>query len=306
MSTTRKLTAEQKGFLLQELLSFLLSKDGKAKEDDVAEYFLSKSAGLKLNLQENEFKEQIEFLTSLSVKAEWVKRAGFWRVTEHGKKAYERFTNPKILFQEMTVQSAFRNAVSSQKEKRNSKIKSLALLLVMSPCAFLGFFFKSQHLFYLAAFSLLVLLLAFVLYDARTKSIILGRIMWIEFLVLCATILVDLLFVTTSWGIYYYTYFFVTLLIQGSCIAFAFLYPNLFIKVFKSINQNITIFMVVVFLVGLLFGSRPGSHGLLEYIYGKNISNIVLTLVFAVSAGVGLIYILGGMITNLVQAGYFD
>ena len=41
-------------------------------------------------------------------------------------------------------------------------------------------------------------------------------------------------------------------------------------------------------------------------LYGKDIATIAYTIVFAVLAGLGLTYILGGMATNLLRAGYFD
>lgn len=207
MNSTTKITAEQKGTLLQELLSFLIAMNGKATKDNASERLLNKSLALKIKLQDEEYLALVENISSMCARAEWITKSGFWKVTEHGKRALESFSSPKVLFQEMAVQSVFRRDKNSRKESRNSKTKVLALLLILSPCAFLGFFFNSQHLFLLASFSLITLLLAIALYDARTKLIFLGRILSIEFMILCATMMLDLIFATTSAGKYFYTYF---------------------------------------------------------------------------------------------------
>jgi len=305
MNSKMKITAEQKGVLLQELLSFLISMNDKAIKEDVANHFSNNSLSLKIKLQEEEYLALVESISSMCVKAEWITKTGFWKVTEHGKRAFERFSLPKVLFQEMAVQSVFRRNQNSQKENRNSKTKILALLLILSPCVFLGFFFNSQHLFLLASFSLLVLLLAITLYDARTKIIFLGRILSIEFMVLCATMLWDLIFATTSAGKYFYTYFFAVLGIQVISMVSVFLSPRFFSKLSEYSNQSKWLIIIPILLLTILFGGYYGG-GLLEMLYGKDVATTAYTIVFAVLAGFGLIYILGGMFTNLLRAGYFD
>lgn len=306
MSETIKLTANQKGALLQELLSFLLSMNGKAKKSDVFEHFQNKSTDLRFKLQKDEYIEQIDYLSSMCVRAEWLTKAGFWKVTEYGKKAYERFSLPKDLFQEQVMQATLRNVTSSEKEKRNSKMRFLALLLIFSPCTILGFMSNSQHLLFLAVFSLIVLMFSLVLYDARTKSIILGRLLGVEFLILVATLYLDAIFVTTSLVKYYYVYFLATLVIQVVCIMLVFLFPYFFSKVFEYINRSKWLIIIPTLLLILAFGGRYGRGGLLKAFYGDNIATIGFTTVFAVLMGVGLIYILGGMISGLVRAGYYD
>lgn len=63
--------------------------------------------------------------------------------------------------------------------------------------------------------------------------------------------------------------------------------------------------IIPILLLAILFGGYYGG-GLLEMLYGKDIATIAYTIVFAVLAGLGLTYILGGMATNLLRAGYFD
>lgn len=306
MNTIKKITAEQKGVVLQEIFSFLLSKNNKARKNDVIEYFLNRSTNLRLGLQENECVEQIEILSTMCVKAEWLEKSGYWKVTEHGRTAYKRFLVSKDLFQEMTVQFAFRNTVDSKKESQISKIRFISLLLVLSPCTILGFLSNSQHLLLLSVFSLIVLVFSLAFYDARTKSIIAGRILGIEFLILIATLYLDAFFVTTSLANYFYVYFFTTLAMQAGCIIFGFSFPHLFSKTFEAINQKDRLLLIGVLLLSLLFGSRPSYRGFLWSIYGENVATIAFTIVFAGLAVFGSIYLLGGMISNLIKAGYYD
>lgn len=305
MNSTTKITAEQKGALVQELLSFLVAMNGKAIKEDVFTHFLNKSLALKIKLQEEEYLALVESISSMCVGAEWITKSGFWKVTKYGKRALEQFSSPKVLFQEMAVQSVFRRNQNSQKENQNSKTKVLALLLILSPCVFLGFFFNSQHLFLLASFSLITLLLAIALYDARTKLIFLGRILSIEFMILCTIMMLDLIFATTSAGKYFYTYFFAVLGIQVISMVSVFLSPRFFSRLSEYINQSKWLIIIPILLSVILFGGYYGG-GLLEMLYGKDAATIAYTIVFAVLAGLGLIYILGGMATNLLRAGYFD
>ncbi len=305
MNSTTKITAEQKGTLLQELLSFLIAMNGKATKDNVSERLLNKSLALKIKLQDEEHLALVENISSMCVRAEWITKSGFWKVTKYGKRALEQFSSPKVLFQEMAVQSVFRRDQNSRKENRNSKTKVLALLLILSPCVFLGFFFNSQHLFLLASFSLIILLLAIALYDARTKLIFLGRILSIEFMILCATMLLDLLFAATSAGKYFYTYFFAVLGVQVISMVSVFLSPRFFSRLSEYVNQSKWLIFILILLLAILFGGYYGG-GLLEMLYGKDVATVAYTIVFAVLAGLGLIYILGGIATNLLRAGYFD
>lgn len=306
MIETRKLTANQKGTLLQELLSFLLSMHGKAKRDDLFEYFLRKSAKLNLALQEKEYIEEIELLALMCVKAEWVKKDGFWRVTEHGQRAYERFKSPKVLFQEMTIQFVVRNEENKPTRKGKSRINLFILGLVVSPCTLIGFLSSNQYLVYLAAVAVFLLFTSLVLYSSRTKLIVLWRILMIEFLILCGTLVLDVIFATTSLQEYFQTYFFANLVIQVACIMFVFIFPRFFSKVFEYINRGKLLIIIPTLLLMLAFGSRHGGGGLLKALYGKDIAAIGFTTVCAVLIGVGLIYILGGMISGLVRAGYYD
>jgi hypothetical protein len=306
MDTAKKLTVEQKGILLRELLSFLLSKNGKAKEDDVLEYFMNRPIRLWLGLQEDECIEQVETLATMCVKAEWLRKAKFWRTTEHGQRAYQRFTDPKTLFQEMAVQAAFRDARGSKKQRRISKIKLFVPLVIFSPCTILGFISNSQHLFLLATFSLIVLVLAAVLYDARTKSIILGRLLSVEFLILIATLYFDALFVTTSLGQYFYVYFFTTLISQVACVTLVFIFPQFFAKAFNYINGSKWLITIPVILLILLFGGKTGHGGLLRMLYGENIETIGFTLVYGTLMAFGLVFLLGGMVSKLITVGYYD
>lgn len=306
MNTTGYLTAEQKGVLLRELLSFLLAKNGKANKEDAIEHFLNKSSFLNVELQNDEYIERIELLSSMCVKAEWLAKSGYWKVTEHGKRALGRFTVPKDLFQEMAIQFAFRNMAGPQKERQSSKVRFIALLLAFSPCTILGFISNSQHLLLLSVFSLIVLVFSLAFYNARTKSIIVGRLLGIEFLILIATMYLDAFFVTTSLANYFYVYFFTTLVMQAGCIIFGFLFPHLFSKVFEYINRNKLLIIIPTLLLMLAFGGRHGGGGLLKAFYGDNIATIGFTTVFPVLMGVGLTYILGGIISGLVRVGYYD
>jgi hypothetical protein len=306
MSTVTKLTAEQKGVLLQELISVLLQKNGKAKKDDVVEHFLKRLPELNMKLHVNETVEQIEFLASMCVKAEWLKRSGFWKTTQYGKKAYERFNSPKELFQEMAIQSVFRSTPSSQKEKRTSKIRAIALSLVISPCVLIGFLSGDQNLLYLAIIAVVVLLISIICYDSRTSLIIYGRVSMIEFLVLCFTFILDATFINTSLGMYFPQYFLVTLVFQTACIAGAFAFPRISSKAFEYINQSKWLIIGPILVLIFLFGGRLGKGGFLETFYGKNISQVSYTIVFAGLIGIGLIYIFGGIVSNLVRVGYYD
>lgn len=306
MTETKNLTASQKGIMLQELLSFLLSMNGKAKGDDVFEYLLRKSAKLNLALQEKEYIEEIELLALMCVEAEWMKEDGFWRITEHGERAYKRFKSSKVLFQEMTIQFVVRNEENRSTRKGKSRISLFILGLVVSPCTLIGFLSSNEHLVYLAVAAVFLLFVALVLYNSRTKLIVLWRISMIEFLVLCWTLALDVIFTTTSLQVYFQTYFFTSLIIQVACIMLVLLFPRLFSKVFEYINRSKWLIIIPTLLLILAFGGRNGGGGLLKALYGENIAAISFTLVYAVLMGVGLIYILGGMISGLVRVGYYD
>lgn len=306
MTETKKLTASQKGIMLQELLSFLLSMNGKAKGDDVFEYLLRKSSKLNLALQEKEYIEEIELLALMCVEAEWMKKDSFWRVTEHGERAYERFKSSKVLFQEMAIQFVVRNEENRPTRKGKSRIGLFIVGLLVSPCTLIGFLSSSRHLVYLAIVAIFLLFTALVLYNSRTKLLVLWRILMIEFLILCGTLILDVLFATTSLQNYFQTFFFASLVIQVSCIMLVFLFPRFFSKVFEYINRNTLLMIIPALLFMLAFGGRHGRGGLLKAFYGDNIATIGFTTVFAVLTGVGLIYILGGMISGLVRVGYYD
>lgn len=126
-------------------------------------------------------------------------------------------------------------------------------------------------------------------------------------MILCATMLWDLIFATTSAGKYFYTYFFAALGIQVVSIISVFLFPRFFSSLFEFINQSKWLIITPTLLLILLFGGKTGQGGgLIAILYGKDITTIAYTIVFAVLAGFGLIFLLGGMAAKLLHAGYFD
>ncbi len=306
MGASGKLTAEQKGILLKNLLSFLIEKDSGVNDEDITEFLLNKTSDLKFGLGKEAQLEQIESATSLCVRAEWLKRTNVWKITEHGKKAYQHFVHPIDLFQEMAVQAVIRNnRVSITKPRVNNRASLIALSLAVSPCTLIGLLSADAYLFVLAVFAIVVLAISCLLYNSRSKSIIWGRILMIEFLVLCFILVMDVIFADTSLGGYFKTYFWVGILIQIGCISVAYLFPRFFSKVFEHINQSKWLIFIAVLLLEILFGAR-GRGGMLEAFYGKDVAAISGTIIFLGLTGMGMLYILGGVFSELSKNGYFD
>lgn len=303
-----KPTAEQQGILLKELLSFLLARNGKAKRDDVYEHLLDQFLNSNPEQDEEKYHKQIEFIASMCVKAGWLERSGYWKVTDFGGKAYQRYSSPKVLFQEMAVQSVIRNENSAAVKIGKHKLAGLVVLgLVASPCTLIGFVVPSPHLLYLAFLSLALLVISLVLFNSRTKRIIAGRVLMMEFLILCFTLVLDVIFATTSWNEYFQLYFFAILVLQGISITGVFLAPHFFSKVFQFINQSKWLIIVSMLLLVLLFGGKVGhGGGLIENIFGKDFSVFSFTIVYAGLMSLGMIFIVGGIVFNLEQVGYYE
>lgn len=301
MQITMNLNAEQKGVLLKELLAFLLAEHGKAKKEDVVEHFLNKSREWQVEVSNDEYIDQVELLAFMCVKAEWIRKTGFWKVTEHGKKAYERFSSPRVLFQQMAVQFVVRGAGAGAV----SRLRVFLPPLIAFPCTLIGFLSANPYLFSLSVIAVFLLAASFVFYNSRTRLVILWQIFMIEFLLLCGTLVLDVIFANTSWREYFPIYFFATLLLQVASIALTFLFPHFFADVVALINRSFWGMIISLLLLGLLFGGKSGG-GLLEMLYGENVVIISGTIVVGVLTGIGMIYLYGGVASQLIRVGYYD
>lgn len=301
MQITMNLNAEQKGVLLKEILAFLLAEHGKAKKEDVVEHFLNKSREWQVEVSNDEYIDQVELLAFMCVKAEWIRKTGFWKVTEHGKKAYERFSSPRVLFQQMAVQFVVRGAGAGAV----SRLRVFLPPLIAFPCTLIGFLSANPYLFSLSVIAVFLLAASFVFYNSRTRLVILWQIFMIEFLLLCGTLVLDVSFANTSWREYFPIYFFATLLLQVASIALTFLFPHFFAAVVAFINRSLWL-LVPLLLSGVLFGSKNGGRGLLEMVYGKDVAAIAAAIFFGVLLGIGLIYLYGGVASQLIRVGYYD
>lgn len=290
-----------------ELLSFLLGQKGKAKREDVRAYFSDKYPVLGMGLSSDEYLRMIEAITSMSVGAEWVKRAGFWAVTKHGEQAYNRFKNPKILFQEMAVQSVFRESSRISNKYKTTQLLGWAVLILLPAfCIYSGLASSNPYLIGLAIGILPVMIFSMLFYKARTRLIFLSRILFIESVILSFILLLGSIFLKTSVQAYFPNYFLSILIMQGISTAFILLFPRIVSKTHDYVINRIWFLIIPIMILGILFGGRYGTKGLLYFMYGRDISNIFFTVIFGGVSCIGLLFVFGGAISRLERIGYFD
>lgn len=301
-----KVIAKQKGILLQGLLSFLLDMNGKANREDVFTHLLNEKREFGIELCEEDYLRLVETIVSMCVRAEWVKRKGFWKASEHGRLAYTRFSSPEVLFQEMAVQCIFRNGASiPDKNKKSHALGFAILILIPAFCIYSGIASSNQNLIWLALASVFSLLISLLFYNHRTRLIILGRVMLFEYVILSVTLWLNSMFMSTSLSDHFQIYYFVTLGTQGLLVIAVALFPHIFSEVFELINQSKWLIIIPTMVLVVLFGSR-GRLGLLYNVYGKDINNILFSIVFEVLICVAVIFVYGGIVSRLENFGYYD
>lgn len=302
-----KITTEKRGILLQELLSFLLDMNGKAKQEDVIEYFLDKSPELATGFSEDEYLDLVKIISSLCVNAEWIKKTGFWKVTKYGIQAYSRFKQPKILFQEMAVQSVFSKWMNISKNVEKTQILGI-VFLILGPaiCIYSGLVSSNPYLIALAIISVFALLLSIIFNNFRTRLVILGRVLFLEFLILSTTLFLDTLFLETPIKNFFESYYISTLVFQGACLAGVFVFPRIVLRMYDYINESKWIMIIPTMVLVLLFGGRFAPKGLLYFLYGRDVANLFFPLTYTILLGIGILFISGGIISQLERIGYYD
>jgi len=258
-----------------------------------------------MGLSKDEYLDLIETLASMSVRAEWIKRAGFWTVTKHGAQAHNRFNNPKTLFQEMAIQSVFRNSTQvSNKNKATKRFAWAALILLPMICIYSGLASSNPYLIGLASGILLIMIFSVIFYNTRTRLIFLSRVLFFESIILSLFLSLGSIFLKTSFQAYFPIYFLSILIAQAISVVFILSFPRTASKTYNySINRK-WLLIIPVMLLGLLFGQS--GKGLLYFLYGRDISSIFFSVIFGGGLCIGLLFLFGETITSLEQVGYFD
>jgi hypothetical protein len=300
----KKLTAEQRGIFLTEMLSFILAQNGKAKVHEIKQHLLT--------FQDDETANTlVNSLSYLSVQAEWIKKSGNWSLTNHGKYALETFTPPKILFQTLLIQSHFRIFKTTSFDRKVllfSAVGLQILCLVISLVSFSKIQFHATQLCLLGV-TICSVFSDILLSNRRDKLMLVGRFFRIETIALFATFVADMFLTLSSYKVYSLNFFGISLLVQVFAWFLVWKYPFFVSRISQTpIIQNCLFWIIGPLLLSLLFGgwSFPRFKGLIYYIYGFDASLLCWVIMLILFTFFGILFVTGGWLFQLKRSGYFD